>query len=246
MPNPTNPPERYTSYHPNKTYSLLEKARRRIKDQSCGCVFEYNGMRYSFFKQASTPNNDWRLVGNQMSKYVETDGITEPGQEHILTITEFNGDDFESFVETFEIEGKTVKWILEHQRTWKYKLTAEYFERVLTGYSFCFVYRGTPCHIYTSKEYANPRPTDGRYLRILAGIQYDVARYAPLSPNAEHWITDMPGYYDTELTPNNIIIGPFQTVGGLLDTIQFGGKTLREIFDDEYNDGDVLCGIFDG
>jgi hypothetical protein len=162
------------------------------------------------------------------------------------TLAEFKTGTFKEFIKTYEIEGKTLEWILEHQRTWKYKLTAEHFERILTGFSFCFVYRGTPCYIYTTNEHANPQPTDGRYLRILAGIQYDVTRYAPLSLNAKHWITNMPGYYDTELTPNNIIIGPFQTVGGLLDTIQFGGKTLREIFDTEYNDGDVLCGIFEG
>ena len=106
-------------------------------------------MGYSFFKQASTPNNDWRLVGNQMSKYIEPDGVTEPGQEQVLTITEFNSDDFESFIETFEIEGKTIKWILEHQREWKYLCPSAHLEKHRYE-QFCFTYKGKKYMFYYS------------------------------------------------------------------------------------------------
>jgi len=57
-----------------------------------------------------------------------------------------NGVDFETFIKTYEIEGKTLEWILDHQKAWKYKLTAEHLESILNKhcFSFAFVYRKTP------------------------------------------------------------------------------------------------------
>jgi len=175
------------------------------------------------------------------------------------TLAEFDGEKFDEFIETFEIEGKTVRWILEHQKEWKYNLTAEHFEKVLTGFSFFFIYRGIPCQIYYSgTDY--PQPTDGRYISLLHGVRFDPSQYAPTIPGAKHWfdVSWNLDVFDTYQPPVGcgcpvpregavrIAVGPFKTDGALLDTIRLNDKTLREIFDTEYDDGVVFCGMFEG
>jgi len=175
-----------------------------------------------------------------------------------VVLTEFDWDKFDEFIETFEIEGKTVRWILEHQKEWRYKLTAEHFEKVLMGFSFWFVYRQMPCGIYyagascdgqdiTHEIFGNYRR--GQYLVMYPNISFDVTQYAPLVPGAEHWFDVQGRFPESDSVPQTVETiesGPFQTVGELLDTVRLNNKTLREIFDTEYDDGAVCCGMFDG
>jgi hypothetical protein len=89
----------------------------------------------------------------------------------------------------------------------------------------------------------------GRYLVTYPGIHFDVTQYAPLVPGAEHWFDVQGRFPPSDSAPQtieSIESGPFETVGELLDTVRLNNKTLREIFDTEYDDGDVCCGMFDG
>jgi hypothetical protein len=221
----TTSPQNYTSYH------HPEKSLPRC---STSASFEYNGIYYIL-------TNTTLVIYGVWPRYLSP--YCGGGWK---TLIEFNADDCSQFIRTYEIEGKTLEWILEHQREWKYKLTAEHFERVLTGFSFVFVYRGMPCYIYYSGEHGKPRSSDGRYIRIVTQQLFDVTPYAPLTPAAEHWVNHIPGYYWDETTSNQIVIGPFKKDSDLLDTVAFDRKKLREIFDTEYDDGAVLCGVFEG
>lgn len=256
----TDPPVRYTSYHSDKTFSILEDARGWIS-RGVATGFEYNGLQYGFDyppQDTTKPIVGWRLISRPMDKFQSPDdsGVVEKPTLR----AEFDGNKFEEFIETFEIEGKTVKWILEHQKSWKYKLSAKHFEEILTGFSFWFIYRKMPCGIHyvgatrdgqdiTQEIFGNYRR--GRYLSMYPSISFDVTQYAPLVPGAMHWY-DVQGRFppsdgDGELQiVESIEHGPFETVGELLDTVRLNYKTLREIFDTEYDDGAVCCGMFDG
>jgi hypothetical protein len=236
-------PRRYTSYHSDKTFSILEDVRGFIS-RGLGNSFEYNGLQYWFgrlYLDQFKTGNLWRLKSNRMKMFLTTDA--DPDDQKSTLNATFDGDKFDAFIETFEIEGKTVRWVLEHQKCWKYIFSSEHFEKVLTGYGFEFVYRGVLCNV-TSAGMMPIRNAPGRYLRIASGVLYDVTQYAPVVPGAEYWYNRI-GEVDNAKTPI-IWMGPFVTDGELLDKTGFNGKTLREIFDTEYDDGEVCCGMFTG
>jgi len=244
------PPVRYTSYHSDKTFSILDKAQHRIKHNTC-FVFEYNGLEYhisTIHRNQLKANELWHLHTTRMPIYLMPDAGSDSEAPNFLT--EFNGENFDEFIETFEIEGKTVKWVLEHQKEWKYSFSAKHLEKVLTGYSFWFIYRQMPCGIYTSGK--EKRTVDGRYITIWPCNMFDVTQYAPTIPGAEQWFhaQNRLGIFSwpKEVTQmvETIQIGPFKTDAALLDTVHLNNKTLREIFDTEYDDGAVCCGMFDG
>jgi hypothetical protein len=81
-------------------------------------------------------------------------------------------------------------------------------------------------------------------MRVASGVRYDVTEYAPLMPGAGYWY-DHFALVENAKTPI-LWLGPYATIGELLDKTGFDGKTLREIFDTEYDDGAVCCGTFDG
>jgi hypothetical protein len=81
-------------------------------------------------------------------------------------------------------------------------------------------------------------------MRVASGVRYDVTQYAPLVPGADYWY-DQFDLVENAKTPL-LWMGPYATVGELLDKTGFDGKPLREIFDTEYDDGAVCCGVFDG
>jgi hypothetical protein len=158
-------------------------------------------------------------------------------------------DTIDEFIKTFEIEGKTVEWVLNHQKVWKYKLTTDYFERALNGFSFRFVYRKT---FYIIKHERFDYRGDGLkcfqnglYLHWYPHFEIDVTQWEPLNPGAKHWFSGQPSY-TPESRAREGWAGPFATIGELLDKTGFGNKTLREIIDTEYDDGVVLCGLFVG
>lgn len=233
-----DPPVRYTSYHSDKTYSILEEVRRSVK-AGWGFVFEYNGLHYVVNSRSFDADDKWRLYClGLMYEYLMP---WSEGDYEKPVVAEFDGDKFEEFIETFEIEGKTVKWILEHQKSWKYKLSAKHLEEVMTGFSFWFIYRGVPCTIVQ------------KCFTIWPANRFDVTRYAPMVPGAEHWYYDVAlkqdifSLQDGETTAvGTIDCGLFKTNGELLDTVRLNGKTLREIFDTEYDDGAVCSAAFDG
>ncbi|WML67909.1 MAG: hypothetical protein METHP_01477 [Methanoregula sp. SKADARSKE-2] len=233
-----NPPVRYTSYHSDKTFSILEDARGRIS-RGGSTFFEYNGLDCRLGGQYQRPVKPGvlELTASPMCKYLTPIGC-EREQE---VFVQFDGDKFEEFIETFEIEGKTVKWILEHQKSWKYKFSAKHLEETLAGFSFWFIYRGLPCTIYQ------------RCFTIWPARRFDVTQYAPVVPGAEHWFYDAArkqdifSLQDGETTAvGTIECGMFKTDGELLDCVQLNNKTLREIFDTEYDDGAVCSAAFDG
>ena len=239
--------ERYTSYHSDDTYSVFDRVWGSIKRKS-GFSFEYNGLSYSV--HFSPSEKKWTLYSNgPMNEYLMP---WSPGRTG--TLTEFSDDAADEFIGTFEIEGKTVEWIINHQKEWKYKFSAEHLERVLTGFSFCFVYRKMPCAIFSSGQNPeDPFAFDGRYVFIRTDFSFDPTQYAPSRRGEKHWyragedlrIWDF-GMPDETKNVRIIKIGPFKTDGELLDMVRLNGKTLRELFDTEYDDRDVLCGEFDG
>ncbi len=249
--NPPEAAERYTSYHSDNVYSIFDKVWGQIKRKK-SFDFEYNGIPYSVgFNPAE---KKWTLFSHEpMHEYLMP---WWPGKAG--TVTEFSDDAVDEFITAFEIEGKTVEWILNHQKEWKYKFSAAHLEKVLTGFSFVFVYRKTPCKIYRSGHRSGPDPKDpfvydGRYFCIWMDNLFDPTRYAPSRRGEKHW--SMAGFelgiwdFAVSNDPANIRyteIGPFKTDGELLDTIRLNDKTLRELFDTEYDDRDVLCGEFDG
>ena len=251
-------PVRYTSYHSDKTFSILSLAKQRIKEK-WALGFEYNGIQYTVRSTKSDAPDTGKLVClGPMYEYI-TPWCEGEYQKPVLAT--FNTENFDEFIETFEIEGKTVKWVLEHQKEWKYKLTAEHFEKILTGFSFWFIYRQMPCGIHyvgairdgqdiTAEIFGNY--LRGRYLVMYRGGNFDPRQYAPTIPGAEHWFDAQYrlGIFSSPKgitnTVEKIESGPFKTVGELLDTVRLNSKTLREIFDTEYDDGAVCCGMFDG
>lgn len=179
-------------------------------------------------------------------------------------ITEFSDDAIDEFITTFEIEGKTVEWIIMNQREWKYKLSAKHLEQILTGFSFKFVYHKIPCFIYTPVK-SSDEPLKGRYISIRMDQQFDPTHYAPSRAGEKLWsdaffernLWNNRSWLGTDdirhverIVPSDHVryldIGPFNSIGELLDTVQLNDRTLREIFDTEYDDGAVLCGQFDG
>jgi hypothetical protein len=169
-------------------------------------------------------------------------------------LTEFSDDAMDEFISTYEIEGKTIEWIINHQKVWKYKLSAEHLERVLTGFSFFFLYRKIPCGIFSSGQNPeDPFDFDGRYVFIRADTSFDPTLYSPSRPAEKPWFRagEDQRIWDFSIPDDTkgvriLKIGPFKTDGELLDTVRFNGKTLRELFDTEYDDREVLCGEFDG
>jgi hypothetical protein len=246
-------PERYTSYHSDKTFSILDSgsgwARRRINENS-PFSFEFNGKYYTMEPQHSEPIKKWYVISHGlMYKYLMPWSGGEGERE---ALGEFIGDTFDEFIDTFVIEGKTVRWILEHQKEWKFKMTAKHFEEILTGFSFTFIYRNTPCRIAGGKG--------ERHFSALHGVRFDPSGYAPNTPGAPHWFDESQrlGAFSCqpEDAPDRVWIssGPFRTDAELLDTVVVTyatprgvvRKTLREIFDTEYDDGEVFCGMFEG
>lgn len=236
MTNTTNPPERYASYHhpPEKTHSILERA--NVYAQTGGNFsFEYNGIGYRLICRASSGSGGSMHICGTVPHYVVP--YWDGEEREIATFT-----DFTSFISTYAIEGRTLEWILEHQREWKYQCPAAHLESILNEHclGFAFVYRKTPCYI--AEWDRAPNGVDREYYMTLSfGKQYDVASYAPVTPGAEHWT-----HRFIQVTGNgsDITVGPYATIGELLDRILVGGKTLREIFDTEYDDGPILCGWF--
>jgi len=80
------------------------------------------------------------------------------------------------------------------------------------------------------------------YITISFREQYDITPYAPTNPEAEHWTHDF--LRATSNGNSSIILGPYATIGELLDRIRFEEKSLRELFDTEYDDATTLCGCF--
>ena len=240
MTNEFEPPARYTSYHSDKTFSRLSWARHEIQNKS-GFLFEYNGLQYSVGSRSFDMDDKWKLSClGPMYEYLMPWG---KGDYEEPVLTEFDWDKFDEFIETFEIEGKTVRWILEHQKEWRYKLTAEHFEKVLMGFSFNFLYRGILCNIVHSRSLGRDA-VQGIHLRVASGVLYDVTQYAPTVPGGDYWYRHI-GLVENAKTPI-LWMGPYVTVGELLDKTGFDSKTLREIFDTDYDDGAVCCGDFDG
>jgi len=259
MAMPENKPEaaeRYTSYHSDDTYSLFDEVRGRIK-RKWNFHFEYNGIPYS--AEYNPADNKWTLHSHE-PKFA----YLMPWREsNAGTVAEFSNDAADEFISTFEIEGKTVGWILDNQRWWKYRFSAKHLEEVLTGFSFWFVYRKTPCGIFHK---GNPgEPGFGRYISIAMDQQFDPTHYAPSRAGEKLWsdaffernLWNNRSWLGTDdirhverIVPSDHVryldIGPFNTIGELLDTVQLNNRTLREIFDTEYDDGAVLCGQFDG
>jgi hypothetical protein len=236
---------RYTSYHSDKTFSILVRAVQAVKNKE-GFEFENSGLQYSVRSRSYNLDEKWVLicVGQMYEYLMPWAGAT--GEVEVLA--ELDRENFEKFIETFEIEGKTVRWILEHQKEWKYKLTANHLEKILTGFSFWFVYRKMPGAIYSGGRI--PRTVDGRYILLLPAIRFDVTSYAPTVPGAEHWLKagERQDIFMRHESSDcvDVEIGPFKTDGELLDSVKFNGKTLREIFDTEYDDGEIFCGEFEG
>jgi hypothetical protein len=54
-----------------------------------------------------------------------------------------------------------------------------------------------------------------------------------------HWTHDF--LRITNNSKASITLGPYASVGELLDRIRFGEKTLRELFDTKYDDSATLC-----
>jgi hypothetical protein len=110
-----------------------------------------------------------------------------------------------------------------------------------------FIYRGLPCGIYYGGRVKGV--IEGRYLVMSPGIHFDITPYAPVVPGAEHWFDVQGRFPPSDSVPQtieSIESGPFKTDGELLDTVWLNNKSLREIFDTEYDDGAVCCGMFDG
>ena len=251
-----NTAERYTSYHSDGTYSIFDNVWGRIK-RKWGFNFEYNGMPYS--AEYNPTDNRWTLY----SREPKFEYLMPWAERQAGAVAEFSNDAADEFISTFEIEGKTIGWILDNQRWWKYKFSGKHLEEVLTGFSFWFVYRKTPCGIFHKGNHGEPG--SGRYFSIAMDRQFDPTHYAPSRPGEKHWyeafFKSNLWNYRSWLGPDDIRhverivpsehvryldIGPFNTDGELLDTVQLNGKTLREIFDTEYDGGAVLCGQFDG
>jgi hypothetical protein len=179
------PPQRYTSYHSDTTFSILDKVRRYIP-LNLSNSFEYNGLKYhlGYPTQPFKSSGLWELTSRPMDRYLTTGGTapSEPSKRQ----AEFEGAKFDEFIETFEIEGKTVKWVLEHQKEWKYLFSAAHLERVLTGFSFWFIYRQVPCYVTHADMMRRKNAPRGRYLRVYPGVRFDVTPYAPITPGAKH------------------------------------------------------------
>jgi len=241
-----NSAEHYTSYHSEDTYSLFDETWGRIKRKG-RFDFEYNGKSYSCSYNSS--KKKWMLFFEYlMPEYLTPDW----GGEGRNKITEFTDDATDVFITTFEIEGKTVEWILNHQREWKYKLSAEHIERVLHGYSFEFVYRKIPCMVYYYGGHRSGSDPEGWYIYIRMDMQFDPTHYAPERRGEKRWSRAFyeQGLVNYDIPPDipnvkYITFGPFKTVGELLDTVRLNDKTLRVLFDTEYDDRNVLCGDFD-
>jgi hypothetical protein len=236
MTDPTSPPERYTSYHnPEKPFSILNEDRTDIQQRWLCREFEYNGLTYGL----SVYSGELATYGPALKYLMPWD---DRKRQVLATFT-----DFSTFIKTYEIEGRTLEWILDHQREWKYKMTAEHVEWNAGGFTFAFVYKKIPCciHEYLSQEWAAKVGwIEGYYIDIgiTQKVLFDVAPYSPLTPGAEHWTHDF--LKVTEHSEESIKLGPYATMGELLDGIRFGEKTLREIFDTEYDDATTLCGCF--
>jgi hypothetical protein len=215
------PAGRYVSYHSRDTYS--------ISDTACVCIrkkqrfrFEYNGVPYSI--EYRPEENKWVLLSHgQMGEYLM------PWASGTLGIQVAEFDDADRGIKEFEIEGKTIEWILDNQRWWKYKFSSAHLERILTGFSFCFVYRKTPCMIVTSGPDPKKHPFafDGRYIIIGAGTKFDPTHYAPFRRLEKHWFeasTNL-GIWRPDITDRSLYnlgdikIGPFKTDGELLDMV---------------------------
>jgi hypothetical protein len=129
------PVRRYTSYQSDRTFSILDWALRSVKHKD-GVKFEYNGLHYVVNSRSFDIDDKWKLSClGPMYEYLMPWG---EGDYEKPVVVEFDRDGFDEFIETFEIEGKTVKWILEHQRSWKYKFSAKHLEEMLMGFSFNF------------------------------------------------------------------------------------------------------------
>jgi len=249
MTDPIEIPERYTSYHhPEKIFSTLKWVQKRVKEGVCAS-FEYDGILYNLDQLSKdSPNWDGTIsldVAGPMFRYVMPwGGAGDPFNSKPPTpLATFRGDEFDEFIATYEIEGRTLEWILEHQREWKYTMDAAHLESILNKqcFSFAFVYRMTPCYI--GEWDIAPNGIDREYYITLSfGEQYDIASYAPVTSGAEHWTEAF--LRITNNSKASITLGPYATMGELLDRIRFGEKTLREIFNTEYDDGEVLCGCF--
>ena len=269
---------RYTSYYSDVTFSILDRVLGDVS-RKWGFSFKHNGLKYSVgsrifqadVKCGGYIDDGWGLfcIG-PVHEYVMPWSEGDFGKP---LLTSFDRGDFEKIIDIFEIEGKTVRWILEHQKEWKYKLPASHLEKILPGWGFEFVYRGIVCFMfYRSHEGRVPLKERDRgfFLEVSVGFQFDVSQCAPCVPGAEHWFDVVfreSEYPDCKNCVNACKIerkqecnnepcpvcpisymwlGPYLTVGKLLDGVNFGGKTLREIFDTEYDDGKVLCGMFTG
>lgn len=250
---PTEPIERYTSYHTGGPFSILDRVRGLVyratkTEEDWGFLFEYNGISYSVRKGELLTTG---LIRKYNTPSCDGEGFGEGCGYKV--ITEFDGDKFDEFIQTFKIEGKTVEWILDHQREWKYKMSAEHFEKIVRGFSFWFLYRNIPGGLVfyqtTDKQHNSLNYPLGVYLYLYPPVSFDVTKYAPATPGATPWWE----IFNFSAGENIVtMIGPFETVGKLLDSVRLGNKklekkTLREIFDTEYDDGDgVFCGTFDG
>lgn len=227
---------RYTSYRSDKTFSILGHALRALGKVQVD--FECNGLLYSICRD--------RIVFTPMSQYLMPYQINKP-----TCLTQFNPEiltdikqTFE-FISTYEIEGKTILWLLEHQKEWKYNLSASHFEKY-RGDNFWFVYQKLPVVI------------SGFTVTLYPTVTFDVTHYH-LSYEAAR-LTEPPVYWDItpywqdilyevcvhpkEKRPPTIRMGPFKNVSELLDVVQLNDKTIRTIFDTEYDDGSNLIGCY--
>ena len=207
MTKSTKYPERYTSYQSDKTHSILDDKRR-------GGIFEYNGIEYDI-------DNHSLVVRGEMYRYVMPwGGAGDPRDpQPPQPLAEFT--DFELFIETFEIEGKTVKWILEHQKAWKYLCPSEHLEKTQWEYFF-FTYKGKK--YYFSSVF-------GSFART------DISK------------TWSDGYYfntvNTATEKIEVMVGPFENYNEILRKVYIDNKPLKVLFDTEYDDDKVMKASYD-
>jgi hypothetical protein len=228
---------RYTSYRSDKTFSILDHTLRALGKGQVD--FEYNGILYSICRD--------RIVFTSMSKYLMPYRISKP-----TCLTQFNPEiltdikqAFE-FINTYEIEGKTILWLLEHQKEWKYNLSASHFEKY-RGDNFWFVYQKLPAVISGFTITLYPAVTfDVTHYRL----SYEAARltephlYWDITPYWQDILYEVCVHPKGKRTASPIQIGPFKNVSELLDIVQLNDKTIRTIFDTEYDDGPNLIGCY--
>nr|WP_319378330.1 hypothetical protein [uncultured Methanocorpusculum sp.] len=255
---------RYLSYQPTYVPTKIEGVKSKMLERG-SYYFVHNGYEYVLDKNGLDTQG-------AMEKYHTNFSMS--GSRRSAQVSSFKAEDFDAFISEFTLDGTTVEDALAHQRGWRKLCDVGLFLSELWGEEYTGFYKGFWFAIDENGDYLyfihEPPKLPAERLDITFGPFEDTSALFKMlhidgEPFDEELLVNGFGDYnglEIRIKENGKCIsfvfdpvklpaeridmgfGPVERTGDLLKKTRINGKTFWDIYDTEYDDGEVLRGYY--